>query len=192
MKGICLVIASLLLFSVALQAQDFSKVELFGGYQILRASQDDYSKMLSGWRASVAGNINKYFGIEGVLSGGYGDLYDIDGEPDDPDIDVNARVHNYSYLFGPRFTARSKVVTGFAHFLLGASHTSVSAAASDPNASLSANGFAWAVGGGLDLNVSKHLAIRPAQFDFGQMRTGADFAGTLNSITYSAGLVLKF
>ncbi|MBN1569370.1 MAG: outer membrane beta-barrel protein [Acidobacteria bacterium] len=192
MKKICLAIVSLVLFSAGLPAQDFPKVEIFGGYQFLKASQDDYGKMLHGWRMSVAGNFNRYFGIEGALSGTYGDLYDIDGEPDDEDIDVGARIHSYSYLFGPRFTARSKVVTGFAHFLVGGSRNSISAAATDPSASLSSNGFAWAVGGGLDLNLGEHLAIRPAQIDYGKIHTGDDFSGTLNSLGYSAGIVLKF
>jgi len=192
MKRSLLAIASLLMFSGALLAQDFPRVEVFGGYQILRVSQDDYGKTLNGWRVSMAGNLNRYFGIEGVVSGTYGDFYDIDGEPDDPDIDVNARIRNYSYLFGPRFTARSKVVTGFAHFLLGGSRTSVSAAASDPNATFSSNAFAWAVGGGLDLNLAKHFAVRPAQFDYGQIRTHDFGPGNVNSLTYSAGAVLKF
>lgn len=173
-------------------AQDFPKVELFGGFQFLRASGKDFSKMVKGWNASVSGNLSKYVGIEGAFTGTYGDFYDIDGEPDDPNIDVNARVHNYSYLFGPRFTARSHRITGFAHFLFGGYRTSIAAAASDPNASLSSNDFAWAVGGGLDVNAGKHLAIRPAQIDYIQIRTGDDFAGNLNAFGYSAGLVLKF
>lgn len=173
-------------------AQDFPRAEVFGGYQFLRASGDDFSKMFHGWRASVAGNFNRYFGVEAAFTGTYGDLYDIEGQPDDPNIDVNARINNYLYLFGPRFTMRSERVTAFTHFLLGGSKTSVSAAASDPLASLSANNFAWAIGGGLDLNVGKHVAIRPAQIDYIQIRSGEDLAGDLNCFGYSAGLVFKF
>jgi opacity protein-like surface antigen len=173
-------------------AQDSPKVELFGGYQFLRASGNDFSKMLNGWRASVAGNLNEYIGVEASFTGTYGDFYDIDGLPDNPDTDVNARINNYTYLFGPRFTVRNDRVTGFAHVLFGGSRLSISAAASDPYSGFSSNDFAWGVGGGLDLNFVEHVAVRPVQIDYIQLRTGEDVAGNLNTFGYSAGLVIKF
>ena len=189
MKKLVGVVSLVLLMSGFAVAQDFPRVEVFGGYQFLRATDQDFSKMFHGWRASVAGNLNKYLGIEGAFTGAYGDFYDIDGEPDDPDIDVNATINNYTYMFGPRFTMRSERVTGFAHFLLGGARTSVSAAPSDPNADLSMTDFAWVIGGGVDLNIAKYLAVRPAQFDFGQIRSDD---ANLNLIGYSAGIVVKF
>lgn len=191
MKKLLGVVVLMLLMAGAAVAQDFPGVEVFGGYQFLRVSQDDFSKMLHGWHASIVGNFHKYVGIEGAVTGTYGDFYDIDGEPDDPDIDVNARLHNYTFLFGPRFTARSERVTGFAHFLLGGCHTSVSAASSDPNADVSTNSFTWAIGGGVDVNVGSHFAVRPAQIDYMQIRND-DFNGHMNGFGYSAGLVFKF
>jgi opacity protein-like surface antigen len=181
----------LLLLAGPVVAQDFPRAEVAGSYQFLRISQEDFGKMLHGWGASVAGNFNRYFGIEAAFTGTYGDFYDIDGEPDDPDIDVNARLHNYTFLFGPRFAARGERVTGFAHVLLGGFRTSISAAASDPNASESMNGFAWALGGGFDINLVKHLAVRPAQVDYMRFHSD-DLDSSMNGFGYSAGLVLKF
>ena len=195
MKKLVGILSLVFLMAGVAVAQDFPRVEVFGGYQFLRASQgaagDDegFSQMFHGWSASGVVNINKYFGVEGVLTGVYGDFYDIDGEPDNPDIDVNARIHNYSYMFGPRLAVRSNRVTGFAHFLLGGSRMSISAAASDPNAGMSSNDFAWAIGGGVDINVIKNFAVRPAQFDFGQIRSDMD---NVNLVGYSAGVVVKF
>ena len=66
---------------------------------------------------------------------------------------------------------------------------SLSAAPSDPNAGMTSNDFTWAAGGGIDINVIKNLAVRPAQFDFGQIRSDMD---NVNLVGYSAGVVVKF
>ena len=72
-------------------------------------------------------------------------------------------------LFGPRFSYRAKAVTVFGHFLLGAATLKV-----DDEQNL-IDGFrqddtnwqfAYAIGGGLDINVGKHFAIRPIQLDY--------------------------
>ena len=63
------------------------------------------------------------------------------------------------------------------------------AASSDPNAGMTSNDFTWAIGGGIDINITKNLAVRPAQFDFGQIRSDMD---NVNLVGYSAGVVVKF
>ena len=51
------------------------------------------------------------------------------------------------------------------------------------------SGFAWAAGGGLDVNASSHLAIRLGQFDFLQSHISNL---TQNNFRYSVGIVFKF
>jgi opacity protein-like surface antigen len=155
MKKICLLIVTFLLVSVVLTAQDFPKVELFGGYQLLGASDG----AASGWAASVAGNFNKYFGVEGRFSGAYS-TWGNNGL--------------YTVLLGPRLTVRGKKTTGFAHFLFGGDQVG------------SVNRFVWAVGGGVDVDVHKHVAIRPVEFDYMQVDLNID------CVLYSAGVVFKF
>jgi peptidoglycan-associated lipoprotein len=66
----------------------------------------------------------------------------------------------------------------------------------------SANAFAMAFGGGVDLGLTRHLAIRVAQVDFLRTQfnaTDALLAGLSsnlgnrqNSMRYSAGIVFRF
>jgi opacity protein-like surface antigen len=66
----------------------------------------------------------------------------------------------------------------------------------------SANAFAMAFGGGLDIGVSKHFAIRAAQVDYLQTRFSPTDALTTglsssvndrqNSLRYQAGIVFRF
>jgi peptidoglycan-associated lipoprotein len=86
---------------------------------------------------------------------------------------------------GPRFSCRSSSrVTPFAQVLLGGARTSVSAF----GASGSTNGFAFSTGGGVDLGVTKHIALRP-QLDYLGMRVGSN---TLNTVRGSFGIVFRF
>ena len=65
-------------------------------------------------------------------------------------------------LFGPRFAYRTKRVTAFAHYLIGTANRRV---AYDNVPSVSNTELAMGVGGGLDVNITKHFAIRAVQFD---------------------------
>lgn len=66
----------------------------------------------------------------------------------------------------------------------------------------SANAFAMAFGGGVDIGVSQHLAIRAAQVDFLRtqfnateaLETGlsSSLGNSQSTMRYSAGLVFRF
>ena len=76
--------------------------------------------------------------------------------------------------------------TPFVHALFGGGH--LSADESGTNL-FTSNGFVYAIGGGLDLNTSKNLAIRVGQFDY----LGSRFESTnFKNFRYSAGIVFKF
>lgn len=98
------------LLSLPLMAQNYEKVEVFGGYQFLHLGGSGTDVNANGWDASVTANINKWFGVTGDFSGGY---KSIDG--------VSASV--YSYAGGPVFSYRSASrFTPFAHVLIGGAH----------------------------------------------------------------------
>lgn len=66
--------------------------------------------------------------------------------------------NTYTFLFGPRVNFRNPTkVTPFAQFLVGGAHATYLGA--------SATNFAYSVGGGVDLGVLPHLALRP-QVDY--------------------------
>jgi len=57
--------------------------------------------------------------------------------------------------------------------------------------------FAWAVGGGFDVNVSRRLSMRPLQLDY-ERSSFPSFGNTsnatepVNGLRYSGGVVVKF
>ena len=108
-----------------------------------------------------------------------------------------SNAHQYTYLFGPEVSLPRRV-SPFAHLFLGGAHESVSATAAPipygigfvftiPGRTSSA--FSTAVGGGIDLKLSKHLWLRPVQVDYLLTRFGS---ATQNQPRISTGLVFCF
>lgn len=188
MRIVLSVVAMLILFPVTVAAQQTPAADVFGGYSYLRVRPgegiDGFN--LNGWNASVAFHGNSWIAFVGDFSGHYGSpLLAVDGtngtadiqgsvfiEPQigsNGDIKVKTRVHNY--LFGPRFTARpGERAEVFLHALFGGSRASFSV----NGFSESENAFALAIGGGVDVRASDHVAFRLFQADYLLTRFGLD------------------
>jgi hypothetical protein len=169
--------------SGAFAQPEYPLVEVLGGYSYLRANPEGFN--LHGWNASVAGNITDWFGVEGDLSGHYGHPSDRFGSI--PGIDID----QYTFMGGPRLAYRTGPVVPFAHFLIGA----VRASTRDVEfGSTSDWALGTVVGGGLDVGISKSVAVRVAQVDWLMTRfnTGHHDAERQNNFRFSAGIVLKF
>jgi hypothetical protein len=98
-----------------------------------------------------------------------------------------ASINTFTFLFGPRFSYRSKSrITPFGQVLLGGSHVSASVF----GISGSSNPFAWSFGGGADLPItaSQNVALRP-QLDYVGLHSNG---GTSNCVRLSVGLVYRF
>jgi opacity protein-like surface antigen len=191
----------LMLFSVLLAvlsssmfAQDVPKAEIFGGYSYFSADIRETVPFqpfpterisLNGWNAEVTGYMNKFFGVTADISGHY-------GNPEVSNSTFDTRVHNF--LFGPQIAFRSERATVFGRALFGTAKVKID----NPLIGnvVDDTGFAWAVGGGFDLGVSRNFAIRPVQFDY--IRTKAKPSGVpdpdvaQNNFRYSAGIVVRF
>ena len=163
-------------------AQETPRAELFIGYSYLHLD-DGMSKKLgflfptggsaNGWNVSIDGNVNRWLGLVADFSGHYGAIRSID-------------FNRHSFLFGPRISYRDEKFTPFAQVLFGSAHDVVHLAGL---ASSTATDFAWAAGGGVDLNVSRRVAARLIQIEY----AGANSRGlTENNVRISAGLVLRF
>ena len=116
--------------------------------------------------------------------------------------------HLNSYLFGPTVTANVGRSAVFAHALFGEARSSLGAGVGIPivggisTGLTSANAFAMAFGGGLDIALTRHLAIRAVQVDYVRTQFSATDALTTglssslgnrqNSFRYSTGIVLRF
>jgi len=178
------------------------RVELFAGYSYLRAvpTQTDNRLMwMNGGSASIAFNMNRYLGLVADFgaytnskmrfTGAYTSTVDVD----------NSNVAALSYLFGPRLSLRKyDRITPFAQVLFGGVHANkVTLKSCTFSCTLlpDQDTFAMTAGGGLDLRVRRHLAIRIIQAEylmtrFSSYTTGS--AGTQNDIRLSAGVVFRF
>jgi opacity protein-like surface antigen len=125
---------------------------------------------------------------------------------------------SFSYLFGPRFSlGRSRRFDPYVHTLFGGQHFSTgisqdSLLVLNPLATshlnngryeASTNAFAMAIGGGIDIKLSKSITFRPVQIDYYLTRfevpdvtqppgTTAPNARNQNDFRYAAGIGFNF
>lgn len=172
-----LVFAAVVILLVTLPAsaqEETPKAEVFGGYSYGGSNAH-------GWNGSVAGNVNKWLGLVADFGGQYTRI-------ESPDS--SERIKTHSFLFGPRLSVRrNKHVTPFAHVLVGAAHNDARAREGGLDFHFTDTSFAAALGGGLDVRVSEHVAIRAFQLDY--LRTNF-FGGTQNNGRISVGVVFRF
>jgi opacity protein-like surface antigen len=202
MKRISLLALLLALCTVPVFAQNYPKAEVFGGYQYLRAESADVvtagSANFNGWDASATVNMNKWFGVEGDFSGNYktqGVNVPLVGN-------LNFSLRDYTYMFGPVVKARqNERFEPFVHALFGGNHLTARGSLGPVNASVSANGYAMAVGGGVDAKVSDRLAVRLVQVDWVTLHFGdvsvpgvgtAPGATTKKNVRIATGIVFRF
>ncbi len=178
------------------------KVELFLGYSYLQGvpklAAGNRLVWLNGGSASIAYNFNRYLGIVadvGALTnsqvkfqGAYTSTVDVN----------NANVNVVTYLFGPRFSFRHDRITPFVQVLFGGAHANavvLTPCTFSCTLLPSESGFAMTAGGGLDIRVHHHFAIRVIQAEYMMTRfqdytTGA--TATQNDMRLSSGIVFRF
>jgi outer membrane immunogenic protein len=97
-----------------------------------------------------------------------------------------ATTHQISYLFGPRVNFRAKGGPTVCQVLLGAMSASEALVLGSKTA------FRTTAGGGIDVTVSRHFAVRPVQAEY-FLTTFPDFANNRrNHFRYGAGIVFRF
>ena len=169
-----LLLGLLFLVTLPLQAQKPQtegppKAELFAGFSYVNADFDILGRQnFVGWETTVSGNLTKGFSLVADFGGQYASI-----------LTVNVQV--YEALFGPRFTNRTKKVTAFSHTLAGIAHTRA--------VGVSSSDFALIIGGGLDVNVSDHIAIRVLQIDWAQVFSEGE---KTDNARFAFGVVFKF
>jgi len=157
-------------------AQDSPKAEVFGGYSFASANLTGSGRdNLNGWDGSLTGNFNRWLGVTAEITGLYGsqNVTSPLGAPCPPFCSpFHLNTHAYTFLFGPNIALRGERFTPFAHALFGAAHTSESVSLDGvsfpvlppplPSISvgLSDTSFAFALGGGVDVGLSRRFAWR--------------------------------
>ena len=159
--------------------------DLYGGYSYVFRTYNPTTTSVStsgmnGWDASAkAPVLGSFLGIKGDVSGFY--------RNDSP----NFNPHTYFFLIGPQVGVHFGRNTLFAHGMVGSAHLTSSAL---PNLK-SDNTFAAAVGGGLDVGISRNLAWRVTgdYYNTHYTATNQNFNEIINSNgRISTGPVLRF
>jgi hypothetical protein len=130
------------------------------------------------------------------LFGGLGFVASVSGEHAGSQTTGAAPISFVTTVFGPRYTfAVRKRASIFLEAMGGeanAFQSNFPAAAGSSTPQTGANSLAVLSGGGVDFNLSRHLAIRAVQADWlhTQLPNGAN--NTQNNLRLGAGIVLKF
>jgi peptidoglycan-associated lipoprotein len=209
------ILVSLIVLSAGLFAQESEapKVVLFGGYSYLRSGNSTNSSLgflnnssnhFNGWDGQATFNFAPHFGLTADFNGNYRTPVGFSA------LGFSAGTNQtmYNLLFGPTVSTNFGRFGVFGHALFGESLSRLSTGVSVPilggigtNVS-SSNSFAMAFGGGVDVGLTRHIAIRAAQLDY--LRTQYSPTEALafglstnsnsrqNSFRYSGGIVFNF
>jgi hypothetical protein len=190
---------------------EYPKFEFFAGYSALgesdshgivfgpNASVGDNYTALAGFQTSVIGNVSKHIGIKGDFSAHFSNL---SGSAPitacNPTCitvtqDNNLKTRVYNFLAGPEFKARNSTrFTPFAYALAGVAHTSATFTTPGPTLNLflknNNNGFAMALGGGLDIRASKRASFR-GSVDYNPVFLGDSTGGRRDLVRISLGVL---
>jgi opacity protein-like surface antigen len=204
------------------------KIQVFGGYSLVHLdngkltgtvldtdlhehnSPFSLASNLTGWNAEVQYNANGWFGLAVDISGRYGTPITashgtaLSGLP---------KASGYTFMAGPVLTYRNQSrLTPFVHALFGVDRYTQDASTisglATPASSIATTytDFAAALGGGLDLRVIRHVALRLVQLDdyetthnlnkfYDSAFTPAVFNGLATherSLRVSAGITVSF
>lgn len=187
-------------FAATLRAQEAPKAEVYGGYSFVNLGLLGGDRPnANGWNASVAVNLNPWFGLVTDFGGLYGISSSVTRVvpcrtppcPTQLVETLDGKVH--TFLFGPRFTLRREKFSPFVHVLLGGARLNVATTVFLPllgpiRSSFSNLDFALALGGGVDYKFRDRWAWR-IQTDYLQ----SGFLGrTQDNIRVSTGIVFRF
>ena len=148
----------------------------------------EHSNLTSGgnfWRqgggAELSAEVFHGFGVAANVTGTH--IKDINNS--------NVPLTTITATFGPRYTWSTKKLAVFGQGLIGESRGIDGVFPSSTGALSEWNSFALQVGGGVDLRIARHFAIRPIQADW--IRTQFPNGGTdvQNSLRLAAGAVLR-
>jgi len=188
------------------------KFEVFGAYSYLQFNptlSGLQSRAFNGGGGGAQFNFGRYFGIKGEFFG-YGSTTwtvvntapIVTSKGIIPTGVYSSSGDMFTYLFGPVIGVHARRFNVFGELLFGGSNTNGYAHLSNSiianGGTISASGtqhpFTMALGGGVDLNMGSHVALRLAQVDYLLTRYTNPFTNTnnQNNFRYVGGIVFKF
>jgi len=180
------------------------RLELFLGYSYFQGlptyAVGNRMVGLNGGSASMAFNLNRYLGLVADFAGFDDTRLNLTGPGANPARVADSSGTAFTYLFGPRLSYRHyERITPFAQALFGGVHASqvtLSNCTGSGCTPLPAqNAFAFTAGGGVDVKVQRHLAVRLLQAEYMMTRFADVTSGASNGqndLRLSSGLVFRF
>jgi hypothetical protein len=156
--------------------QEYPALEMFLGASAINGPFNGNRFTMPGVHISLALNPKKYLRLAAEFAAHYRNT-DIQSNLSDEKV----RLAEYQFLGGPEFVLRRKnKATPFAHTLFGIAARHYTIPSNDPQsprAVLAVDyGFASALGGGVDIALSRRWALRAVQFDYLLTRLAHDQA----------------
>jgi hypothetical protein len=201
-----------LLFAKSAFAQDYSRVEGYVEYSYLRFNPQIsqlHSRSFNGGGVGIDINVTRNFAIKGEFMG-YGSTNFnttftspiVTPRGIIPPGTYNSQGNMFTYMFGPVVKFPVSRVTPFGEILFGGSNTngyanltkSIVTGGGTIAVAPTQHPYTMAVGGGLDINLSRHVALRPVEIDYVLTRYSNPITNinNQNNFRYLAGLVFKF
>src|SRR5277367_5851402 len=202
MKKTLLLSAGLLIGIGVSAAQDVPKVEVPLGFSLINVHPNlapitSFNAFGGGGQIDI--NFGNYFGIKGDLMG-----YTQSGlknQLQSHGYAAAASGNLFTYMAGPQIKKHTGKIQPFGEALFGGAHTNAYATISNAlgntaSGSGNNNGFAMALGGGIDYKVNQHLSLRPVEVDYLLTRFSANhvanYTANQNNFRYFAGIVFTF
>ena len=197
--------------SIAAAQSDYKKFEFFAGYSHNRVDTGigdedpavgdiiNEREGFHGFEVSATGNLSRYFGIKGDVSGHFkSKTFPISSSFPDATVNVDSRLFNF--LGGVQIKDNSTEGTfkPFAHALVGVAYgrnnvdvsngvcVAIFPSPCPGSFTESETGFAGAFGGGLDIRASDSISIRAIQVDYNPTRL---FDSTQHNFRFGVGIV---
>jgi hypothetical protein len=188
------------------------KFEVFGEYSYLRFNPSLSglnTRSFNGGGGGVQYNFNRFFGAKAEFFG-YGSTRwtvtntapIVTNQGTIPIGVFTSHANMFTYLFGPVVGIHARRFNVFGEVLFGGSNSNgfgkLTSAVVANGGTISVNGtqhpFTMAVGGGVDFNLGKLIAIRLGEVDYFLTRYTNPFTNTnnQNSFRYAGGVVFKF
>jgi len=141
----------------------------------VNSANNDYQRTGNGGSGYFEYNLNKTIGLVADFGGYANTRKGIDDKL-------------LTYMFGPRFNWRHSRLTPYVQFLFGGGYVW-----SGPT-STTQNAFATAAGGGVDYQLTDHIAFKPIQVEYvmTQIDSSRGFGSHQNDVRYSGGVVFRF
>jgi hypothetical protein len=205
------VVGIVLLFGTVAFAQDYAKIEIPLDYSYMRFNPENSNVVssfsLNGGGGGIAVYISHWLGIAGDFQG-YASTTQtfnfpaIANSPCPAGCSVRSSGDMFTYNVGPILKYHAQHWEPFVEALFGGAHSNTYSnlvhacqATCTGTLSPSNNAFDFIIGGGLDIPLSKSIAIRVAQVDYMLTRFGNAFTQGNNNqsnLRYNGGIVFRF